>query len=293
MPDQDASAPSAGLYLFCVAPSSLTVLDGLAGGEGIAPGTALGAVTHQDLVAVVCSVPLDEWTGPGSEERLRDIAWLGPRALRHEAVIESVQAQAPVLPLRFGCLFSSEAEVRRWLVVHGVRIAGFLADIAARAEEWSLKGWLDTELATAARLTADERWKALPAAPGARYLREQKLRQEIDRTVRAWARGLGEQAVQELRTLGAEARALRLPSTPSPSGRNEEAAFNFALLVPRLAVAEFKDRIETLHRTLSEQGVSLDLTGPWPLYSFCPRLADGADPEAPSDDEAAGGAARD
>lgn len=292
MPDQHAPAPSAGLYLFCVAPSSDPVLDCLRGGEGIAPGTALEAVRHEDLLAVACAVPLEEWTGPGSEDRLRDLGWLGPRALRHEAVIESVQAQAPVLPLRFGCLFSSDAEVRRWLAAHGARIAAFLSEIAARAEEWTLKGWLDAEHATAARLASDERWKALPVAPGARYLREQKLRQEIERTVRSWARGLGEQGVQELSALGTEARALRLPGSPSPSGRNEEAVFNYALLVPRSAVAEFKDRVETLHRAMSEQGVSLDLTGPWPLYSFCPQLTDAAAPQDPSDDAAADGAPR-
>lgn len=292
MSDQNAPDPPAGIYLFCVASSSEPVLGCLAGGEGIGPGTSLGAVTHAGLVAVVCAVPLEEWTGPGSEERLRDLGWLGPRAVRHEAVIESVQAHGPVLPLRFGCLFSSEAEVRRWLAVHGARISAFLSETAARTEEWSLKGWLDAERATAARLAADERWKALPASPGARYLREQKLRQEVERTVRSWARGLGEQAAQELRALGAEARALRLPGSPSPSGRNEEAVFSFALLVPRSAVAEFKDRVETLHRALSEQGVSLDLTGPWPLYSFCPQLADAAGTDAPAADAAAGGAVR-
>lgn len=291
MPDQHDSAPLAGLYLFCIAPSSDPVL-GLRGGEGLAPGTSLDVVTHDELMAVVCAVPLSEWTGPGSEDRLRDIGWLGPRALRHEAVIESVQAHGPVLPLRFGCLFSSEGEIRRWLALQGARVASFLSETASRAEEWSLKGWLDAEQATAARLAADERWKALPAAPGARYLREQKLRQEIERTVRSWARGLGDQAVEELRALGVESRGLRLPSGPSPSGRNEEAVFSFALLVPRSTVAEFKDRVETLHRALSEQGVSLDLTGPWPLYSFCPQLSDAADLEPPSDDAEPDGAAR-
>ena len=38
---------------------------------------------------------------------MEDLAWVAPRALRHEEVILTVMEQGPVLPVRFGTVFSS------------------------------------------------------------------------------------------------------------------------------------------------------------------------------------------
>ena len=65
--------------------------------------------------ASLCSGPVrgngqirrEEFAGPEAELNLQQLSWVGPRALRHEAVIEEVMASSPVLPARFGTLFSS------------------------------------------------------------------------------------------------------------------------------------------------------------------------------------------
>ncbi|MFO0579362.1 MAG: GvpL/GvpF family gas vesicle protein [Polyangia bacterium] len=281
MPDlaeSQALAATTGLYLFCISACEPSLIHG----EGLAQAP-LAAVTHDGLVAVTCEVALAEWTGPGAEQQLGDIAWLGPRALQHEAVIESVMPHGPVLPLRFGSLFSSAAALHAWLGAAAPRIREFLTGSAAACEEWAIKGWLHAEQATAARLAADPRFQALPAAPGARYLREQKLRQEAERSVRAWARGVGADLASGLQELGVAARPLRVLGNQGGSqgskqagSRPEEAVFHFALWVPRARLAELAQRLERVQAELAAQGVTLDLTGPWPPYSFCPQLDDGA-----------------
>lgn len=272
--DSQAPAASTGLYLFCVSACAPSLIQG----EGLAQAPLVPLV-HGGLVAVTCEVPLAEWAGPGAEERLGDIAWLGPRALQHESVIESVMAHGPVLPLRFGSLFSSAAALQAWLEAAAPRICEFLSGDAAACEEWAIKGWLHPEQAAAARLAADPRFQALPAAPGARYLREQKLRQEIERSVRAWARGVGEELVGGLHELGVAARPLRVlggQAGKQGGGRPEEAVFHFALWVPRARLAQIGQRLQSQQAELAAQGLTLDLTGPWPPYSFCPQLGDGA-----------------
>ena len=57
--------------------------------------------------------------------------------------------------------------------------------------------------------------------------------------------------------------------------------FHQALLVPRLRRQELFDRVTALSTDLQERGLSLELTGPWPLYSFAPTLAPAAPAEPP------------
>lgn len=274
-PPPDPGSPPAGLYVFCVTQAAVAVPEG----PGLTPDTQLERLPQGELAAVVCRVPLAEWTGPDAEARLRDLNWLGPRAVRHEAVIELVMAQGPVLPLRFGSLFSSDASVKAWLAAETATIAAFFAESAA-FEEWSLKGWLAAAQAEAALLADDPRAKRLPASPGARYLLEQKLRQDIAKSVRSWARGVEPQVLAALSGLVARTRALRALAG-DVSGRSEEVMFHQALLVPKLRRQELTDKVTELAAELQERGLTLELTGPWPLYSFVPALAPAAaDPAA-------------
>ena len=268
-----------GLYVFCVTRATTPEL----GGPGLTADTALERLVQGELAAVLCRVELGDWTGPEAETRLRDLSWLGPRAVRHQAVIEEVMAGGPVLPLRFGSLFSSPASVLAWLRAGAAEIAPFL-HASESFEEWSLKGWLDVPRAEAARLLADPRWKALPASPGARYLLEQKLRQDITKSVRTWARGVEQQLLGELRDLVGRSRTLRALAG-DVSGRAEEVMFHQALLVPGARRDELAERVAKHNAELSAQGLVLELTGPWPLYSFVPALT----PAPPGTDDGGDG----
>ncbi len=262
----DPDPPATGLYVFGVTRATAP----MSAGPGLSAGSTLARLVQADLAAVTCCVDLDEWTGPEAEARLRDLSWLGPRAVRHEAVIELAMAGGPVLPLRFGSLFSSAASVLTWLAAGATVINAFL-DESEQLEEWSLKGWLDVPRAEAARLAADPRYQALPASRGARYLLEQKLRHDIAKSVRSWARGVEQRILTELRELLARTRTLRALSG-EVSGRTDEVMFHQALLVPKQRRQELDDRLTLLATELSAQGLALELTGPWPQYSFVPNL---------------------
>lgn len=272
-PLPDPGNPLSGLYVFCLAPAEVALPEA----PGLTADTQLERLTAGGLAAVICRVPLAEWTGPDAEARLRDLNWLGPRAVRHEAVIELVMAGGSVLPLRFGSLFSSAASLKAWLAAEAGPIQAFFAE-SAGFEEWSLKGWLAAAPAEAALLADDPRFKALPASPGARYLLEQKLRKDIARSVRTWARGQEQQVLAELRGLVARTRVLRSLGG-EVSGRTEEVMFHQALLVPKPGRQELIDKVTALDRELQGRGLTLELTGPWPLYSFAPALAAAAGAE--------------
>ncbi len=256
-----------GLYVFCFTRASAAEA---ATGPGLAGDAPLGARVHGEVAAICCEVPLDEWTGDRGEAQLKDLAWLGPRALRHEEVIERMMRTSPVLPLRFGCLFSSARRLEELLQRERGRIAAFI-DKAEHEEEWSLQGSLDVLACEEAMFSTDPRVAKLPASAGARYLMEQKLRKDAARAARVWAREIQETLARALEGLVLERRTLR---------PTQEGEFHWALLAPRGSEAELSRRLEPLAEQLSERGLRLSASGPWPTYNFAPHLGEEPDDKA-------------
>lgn len=260
------SSNERGVYLFCVTRGELSALPTV---PDIEDAGALVRVDAGTLTSVTCGVALELWAGPESEARLSDLEWLGPRALRHELVIERVMALAPVLPLRFGCLFSSTARVREWMHAHADAITRFL-DATEGCEEWAVRAWVDTARCRATIADADAPDPAR-ASPGARYLQQKLRERDAGRRAREWLREAERRAAAQLESVALLHRRLPLAGKEL-RGRSEDPAFNLACLLRRESVDALRERVEALERAWSEYGVSLELTGPWPPYSFCPPL---------------------
>ena len=96
-------------YLYCLTPSGCGVQRSAIGVDGQHPVSVRAC---GEIGAVFSEVELGEFCGESAEACLQDLAWLGPRVCRHEAVIEEVMRQAPVLPARFATLFTSLDSLR-------------------------------------------------------------------------------------------------------------------------------------------------------------------------------------
>lgn len=254
-----------GIYLFCFARRE--VLPGIAG-PGLDERSPVSSWAFRDVVAVLSRAPLKAFCGPSGEAHLQDLTWVGPRACRHEEVIERTMRHSPVFPARFGTLFSSLERLERLLETHYDTVSAFL-NYAADKEEWGVKGLLDEAEAERHLLSAPS--LALPSSPGARYLAERQRRAEVDRRLKSWAEGVGASVAEDLQGRAAESRSLRtLPR--EASGRDRSVAFNRAFLLLRSAREDFRLRVEQISAEHSAQGLTLELSGPWPPYSFCPSL---------------------
>jgi hypothetical protein len=235
---------------------------------------------HREIAAVVSEVPLAEFTGPDAEAHLADIKWVGPRAVRHEAILEEIMRRSPVFPARFGILFSSEERLLEVMVRHHDEIGSFLNRIAGQ-EEWAVKGYLDrnkaTEAVTAEAIAADE--AAGPLAPGKRFLRRQRALSQTAGNVT----DLTERARGRLRQeLEAEAVSLVERATSAvPAEGQREVVLNFAILVPHAGVPSALNTVEKMNAEWEPRGLTVACTGPMPPYSFTPLLEEGATRSGP------------
>lgn len=265
------------LYLFCFARSDLVGEVEGSGVDGRHPVSPLRC--SPDLCAIVSEAPLEDFCGEAAELNMQQLAWVGPCALRHEAVIEQVMRHSPVLPVRFGTLFSSQKSLKEFLDMHHQTIAQFLRRVAG-LEEWSIKGMLDKKQAVQGVVSASlaaQHGRLATLAPGTRYFQEQQIRSAAEKELRHWLNETCRQVAGDTMRMASDFRECPVVSAVSPDG-GPEVVLNWAFLLPAGATAPFRSRIDQLNQQLASQGLTLELSGPWPPYRFVPPLSMGTAP---------------
>jgi len=265
------------LYVYCL--GNAAALGGVAP-DGLDDGRAVALVTHGSIGALVSPVAADEFCGAEAEERMKDLGWIGPRACRHEEVVERALLSSPVVPLRFATLFSSPATLVAWLARNEPAIRAAL-DRFATHQEWAVKGRLDRSRAEAPVLAEALARNVSGATAGARYLQERRVRTQIGHEVSAWVRERCREIAAAVSAHAVEARDRGLGAAQAAGA--EALIFNWAFLVPVASVVAFQACVEGFNTALAERGLSVEWSGPWPPYSFTPALdGDGDADSAPT-----------
>jgi len=268
------SSGGTAYYLYCLTlcvcavPASAIGVDGQ---MGVAVGDCGG------IGAAFSQVELGEFCGESADAHLQDLAWLGPRVCRHEAVIEEIGDRVPVLPARFGTLFTSVDSLQQFVLEHRDAVAGFFTGIGGQ-REWAVKGLLDRPQALEGpcspdRAAADERAPA--ASPGARYFEEKRIKAKWEREFNLRLKEFCRRAAAALAEHAGGFRERKVLA-PVEEGSGAEIVLNWAFLVSPAALEEFRGCLERFNEGEAFPGLALTATGPWPPYSFVPDLSAGA-----------------
>lgn len=255
------------LYLFYVTGAEFA-------GDGqaveINPPLSLFAHRYANLVSVLGIVPIAEFCGAEAERNLGELKWVGERAMRHQRVIEQGFARGPILPARFGTLFSSIPALERFIEMNRHPIGGFLKRVQGH-EEWGVKAllkraaakeWLRSQLAPAGE-------DAL-VSPGLRYIQQRRAEAAADKQLQRWLGEACESIAESLDQYAIERRQGRiLDAGLEDSG---ELVLNLAALIPHGRREELIAHLANINAERAEQGLSFIPNGPWPPYSFCPPL---------------------
>lgn len=278
MTDSHDAASDLAIYLYCLArPECLSLVQGAAEGDlrGLDERYPVKALEEQEdgVVAVIGQVDPAEF----SDQNLQSLDWLGPRAQRHEAVVERIMDASPVLPVKFGTMFSSRASLKEFLGRHRkdiVRALDWLRDKA----EWSVKGYLveeDARTIIAAEDTVVQfRRESLSPSPGLRYLQQKQIDVVIETALHAWVARVTHDLHDVLVHHAVASAALRCHSSVV-TVRPERMVFNGSFLLAPAALADFRAALSGQQHAHQGTGLTLELRGPWPPYNFCPTLSEG------------------
>ncbi|GLW55493.1 GvpL/GvpF family gas vesicle protein [Kitasatospora phosalacinea] len=216
-------------------------------------------VTADGLLAVVGSVPAPDFEADALQRHLGEPQWLERTARAHHRVVTAVGSRA--LPVRYGTVYRDDDRVRALLTAHADGFRTALAGITDRTE-WGVKAYqerTDPDAAAEGDGPPDDR-------PGTAYLlRRRSARDRADHALTDAA----ERARQVHRALAglADRSTEHPPQPPEATGVREPMLLNGAYLVHRSRAAEFAREVTGLQR-LHGPALRVELTGPWPPYSF-------------------------
>jgi hypothetical protein len=255
-PEPAAPAPGTGsaVWLYGVLPGDAADPDGW---PGVAAGAPVRAVRRAGLCALVSDVPMPEFGTEALQQRLEDLDQVEALARAHEQVLD--RAPGPVVPFRLCTIYSSDASLIAMLDGEHAALAATLERLRD-AQEWGVKAYL-THRASDDAVTAGS-----PDSGGAYLARKREVREAAED-----ARRLSEEAVERIHAGLSEHAAGAVLSRPHDrrlAGREETMVLNASYLVPDERLEEFRALVAELDGRHRDDGLELELTGPWPPYHF-------------------------
>ena len=246
------------LYLYGVTRRADTPIPELTG----LSGASVETVAYQDLAAVVSQLTTREL--PANEANL----WL------HETVIERVMELAPILPMRFGTVFTTEARVQELLGRYLPRFVEALARVERRVE-LGLRVLWDDSAKVQPLLPCNESNGRMPAnhqvsiAPSS---------SDVEVTVADGRSYLAMRQEKEREETGQRRRAeLLLAEIHLPLSRLAVESTHAYLLTPRMPLTATylidREHMPTFQANVRDLAAAhpafkVLCTGPWPPYSF-------------------------
>jgi hypothetical protein len=206
-------------------------------------------------------VPLEDFGETRLTKRLSDLEWVSRAAVAHEAVTESFMSQGDaVVPMKLFTLFTSDDRTIEQLRARWPRIEAVFRRLA-RHEEWGVRLVFDDS-----RAPADTSAASLPS--GRNYLVAKQHQRDA---TRAQSSDMRKVAAGVLKALRPFARDARRRAVTTPAGSRSRLLLDAAFLVPRVKAPRFRATTERQAKKIAPAGYALQLTGPWPPYSFVDR----------------------
>ena len=225
-------------------------------------------VQGNGLAAAVSDVPTDDFDEEPLNVNVRDMAWLGPRAVAHQEVISQLFEEADaVVPLSFGTVFRDDSRVQDLLHSQGETLRQRLEALQGTAE-WVVALHVlskpDVEaVASASPAVQAARAEIAASSPGRAHLLKRRLATlERDEARRVQS----EAAAQVVEALHKVTRDVY--QEPLPTDTVERPLLRASVLVARSDETTFLDEIDRIRQRWSEPTYRLLLTGPWPPYRF-------------------------
>lgn len=251
-------------WLYCIVRSPRAPSAALRGLKGVPGSTAPRAVdAGKGLWLIVGHVPRKSWSADVIEAKLRDLDWLGAVAMGHEAVVERFVSAPALLPSKLFTLFHDDGRALAHVDGDRKRI-GKLLDKVARRAEFGVRIALD-EVKALKKAEAEAK-RLSKGKTGAGFLMRKKRVQEVAKAGSSSARNA---AISIHRALAKRAvDSVRKEIAQAADGGASRLLLDAAYLVDAKRAAAFRREAKAHAKKADREGLSIDLTGPWPAYHF-------------------------
>ncbi len=189
----------------------------------------------------------------------------------HEDVLDTLMKSTTVVPFKFGTILKDEKAASRMLQDNEEKFKKLLSKFTGRVE-WGLKVYADNKEFTRHVVQVEPIFKNLEEkreqlSRGAAYLLGRKMEAELKGRVIDQLTAVTEVIFQELEK---DAYEVKLNKTlpQKLTGKKKEMILNTAYLVEGEKVVHFCNQGKRLMEKYESMGLDLEVSGPWPPYSF-------------------------
>ncbi|MEI6696814.1 MAG: GvpL/GvpF family gas vesicle protein [Bacteroidota bacterium] len=252
------------LYVYCV--SNIPV--GLVGNLG---SKGLKSFMFDDFFVIAKYVSDSEYTEENFKKKISDVKWLEHNAREHLRVIRSVMEYSDVIPFKFGTVFTTKARLKNFIIEYSASLFdNFL--LISEKEEWAVKIYCDRktlsekidEVSEEAALLEKQ---IMESSPGKAYLLNRKKTELIENEMNRLCKTYGQAYYEKFKNL-CETTSLNNLLPKEFTGRDDNMILNANFLVNKNNVKDFRSLEESLKNKDGNFGFFIEVTGPWPPFSF-------------------------
>jgi hypothetical protein len=235
----------------------LAQIKGVGGGQ-------VRTVAAAGLTAVAEDVGLAEFGEEALRRNLEDLDWLETTARAHHGVIGAVAQQGPLVPMRLATVYSDDARIAAMLSERRADFRSALRRISGRLE-WGVKIYADRQPEASDDSAATAGTSGPGGGAGAAYLQRRRSQLTAQKNARRETLASADMIHAELSRHASETRA-HAPQAPQLTGIKAPMVLNAAYLLDSARGEDFAAAVAALAD--QHPGLRIELTGPWPPYSF-------------------------
>lgn len=250
-----------GVWIYAIAERANVMALGQLTGVG---GGPIRTIAVGGLTAVAEDVKLAEFGEKALRHNLEDLDWLETAARAHHRVIDAVGLQGPLVPMRLATVYSEDASVAAMLADREADFRSALRRISGR-QEWGVKAYAARSPAAGGDTAATVGSSSPGTGAGAAYLQRRRDQLAAQKDSRRESLASAEIIHAELSRYAAATR-LHPPQSPQLTGSKVLMMLNAAYLLDDERAEDFAAAVAALAGQYPS--VRLELTGPWPPYSF-------------------------
>jgi len=208
---------------------------------------------------IVSDAPIEQFGEGELAAKLADLDWVSRAAVAHESVTESFMSADAVVPLKLFTLFTSDDRALEQIRGGWKRVESVIKRLN-KHEEWGVRLVFDPSTSLKSSRTADA-----GSVTGRGYLLQKQKQHAADSKQNKDMRKTAGDVLKALRPMSRDVKQRAITAPPDTRSR---LLLDAAFLVPRAKAGRFRKSVESRAKKIAPAGYALQLTGPWPPYSF-------------------------
>ncbi len=223
------------------------------------------------LYAAVKYVSEDDYSEVNIKKRLSDESWLDANVREHLNVIGLIMQVNTVIPFNFGTVYKSEEGLKSFICKYANDFKTGLRYLENK-EEWSVKAFCNKQkiienIVLLSQNIADIEVQIRESSPGKAYILKKKKADILGKEINNIYNTLSKHVFTRINELPDEYR-LHAISQEKVSESDGDMIINATFLLRKENLGNFIKTTDSLLVEHEDIGLSLEVTGPWPPYSF-------------------------